>query len=105
MNEFEGVTVVKQANIYFDGAVTSRIVKFANGEVKTLGIMMPGEYTFSTDKREVMEILVGEVKVQLPGEEQWHHYAQGQSFDVAAQASFNILVKSVTDYCCSYLDG
>ena len=49
MNEvFENVTVVKKANVYFGGTVTSRTVLFANGEKKTLGIMMPGEYEFGT---------------------------------------------------------
>ena len=31
-------------NIYFDGNVTSRTVVFENGEKKTLGIMLKGEY-------------------------------------------------------------
>ena len=46
MSEFNNVTVVKKANQYFDGKVTSRTVKFSDGTRKTLGIMMPGEYTF-----------------------------------------------------------
>ena len=40
MSKFESVTVVKAANIYFDGKVTSRTVKFADGTSKTLGIML-----------------------------------------------------------------
>jgi hypothetical protein len=39
MDQFEKVTIVKKANIYFDGKVTSRTVLFENGEKKTLGIM------------------------------------------------------------------
>ncbi|MEI8344575.1 MAG: pyrimidine/purine nucleoside phosphorylase, partial [Candidatus Omnitrophota bacterium] len=46
MNEFNNVTVVKTANVYFGGKVTSRTVLFADGSKKTLGIMLPGEYTF-----------------------------------------------------------
>ena len=30
-------------------------------EIKTLGIMMPGEYTFGTNEAELMEIIAGEV--------------------------------------------
>ncbi|MEQ8156651.1 MAG: pyrimidine/purine nucleoside phosphorylase, partial [Clostridiaceae bacterium] len=36
MQQFENVTVVKKANVYFDGNVTSRTVIFADGEKKTL---------------------------------------------------------------------
>ncbi len=35
MSNFENVTVVKAANIYFDGKVTSRVVQFADGSKKT----------------------------------------------------------------------
>ena len=40
MNEFKNVTVVKKANVYSDGKVTSRTVLFADGTKKTLGIML-----------------------------------------------------------------
>ena len=42
MSELKNVTVVKKANIYFDGKVTSRTVIFQDGTRKTLGIMLPG---------------------------------------------------------------
>lgn len=34
MSQFENVTVVKEANVYFDGKVTSRAVLFADGTKK-----------------------------------------------------------------------
>lgn len=104
MSKFENVTVVKAANVYFDGKVTSRTVEFPGGEKKTLGIMLPGEYEFSTAKKEIMEILAGTVEVQLPGSQAWQTITGGESFEVEANASFGIRVISVTDYCCSYLD-
>ena len=104
MSKFENVTVVKAANVYFDGKVTSRTVEFASGEKKTLGIMLPGEYKFSTAKKEIMEILSGTVEVQLPGSLAWQAVTGGESFDVEASTAFGIKVLSVTDYCCSYLD-
>ncbi|ALO44797.1 pyrimidine/purine nucleoside phosphorylase [Pseudohongiella spirulinae] len=103
MSKFENVTVVKKANMYFDGKVTSRTIEFANGDVKTLGIMMPGEYRFGTDKKEIMEILAGQVEVLLPGEDLWHKIGGGDSFEVPANSAFDIKVLDVTDYCCSYL--
>jgi hypothetical protein len=104
MSSFENVTVERLANIYFDGKVTSRTVIFADGEKKTLGIMMPGDYRFDTAKKELMEIQAGAVSVLLPGEEQWRDIKGGESFEVPANAAFDIKVSEVTDYCCSYLD-
>lgn len=104
MSKFENVSVVKAANIYFDGKVTSRAVEFPNGEMKTLGIMLPGDYRFSTAKKEIMEIQSGEVEIKMPGDTDWKKVAAGASFEVAADSAFDIKVLSVTDYCCSYLD-
>ncbi|WNQ10386.1 pyrimidine/purine nucleoside phosphorylase [Paenibacillus aurantius] len=103
MAEFNNVTVVKKANIYFDGKVTSRIVQFADGTKKTLGIMLPGEYEFGTDSKEIMEILAGELKVLLPGETEWLEISGSGEFTVPANAKFKLQVSSVTDYCCSYI--
>lgn len=103
MNQFENVTVVKPANVYFDGNVTSRTVLFADGTKKTLGIMMPGDYEFGTAAAEVMEIMAGELDVLLPGETVWQTIIAPATFDVAADAKFSLRVKTLTDYCCSYL--
>ena len=104
MSKFDNVSVVRKANIYFDGGVTSRTIEFANGEIKTLGIMMPGEYRFDTDKKELMEIQSGDVAVMLPNEKEWHQYSAGDSFEVEAASSFQIKANAVTDYCCSFID-
>ncbi|MBF0471967.1 MAG: pyrimidine/purine nucleoside phosphorylase [Gammaproteobacteria bacterium] len=102
MEKFNNVSVVKQANIYFDGLVTSRTLLFSDGSRKTLGIMQPGEYQFSTEERELMEITAGELEVLLPGMG-WQKISGGQSFEVAAEAEFQLKVSKTTDYCCSYL--
>ena len=103
MTEFSNVTVVKKANVYFDGNVTSRTLTFADGSQKTLGFMLPGEYTFNTGAAEVMEILVGKLDVLLPGNDQWQAIQGGQSFNVPANASFQLKIHQGTDYCCSFL--
>ena len=104
MSEFSNVTVTKEANIYFDGKVTSRTVTFADGSIKSLGIMLPGEYEFGTEKKELMEILSGELAVLLPGSESWQEIKGGQAFEVPADSKFAVTIKTITDYCCSYLD-
>ena len=48
MSQFNNVSVVKLANVYFEGKVTSRAVLFEDGTKVTLGIMLPGEYEFGT---------------------------------------------------------
>ncbi len=103
MTEFSNVTVIKKANVYADGKVTSRTVLFADGSKKTLGIMLPGEYEFGTSEKEIMEILAGELEVLLPGAKDWQKVSGGQSFEVPAQAKFSLRVTSLTDYCCTYV--
>ncbi|MCX7922191.1 MAG: pyrimidine/purine nucleoside phosphorylase [Clostridia bacterium] len=103
MDRFENVAVVKKANVYFDGKVTSRTVLFDNGEKKTLGIMMPGEYEFGTADKEIMEILGGSMEVLLPGNDSWVTISEGQSFKVPANSKFKLVIKEVADYCCSYI--
>lgn len=102
MSQFNNVAVVKQANVYFDGNVSSRTIIFEDGTTKTLGIMLPGEYEFNTEAGEVMDILSGELQVLLPGSD-WQAVSGGESFRVPANAAFKVQVKTVTDYCCSFI--
>ena len=103
MTEFSNVTVIKRANIYFAGNVTSRTLVFDDGSKKTLGIMLPGEYEFNTDAREIMEILTGDLEVLLPDAGDWQKVTGGESFEVPAHAKFSLRVKALTDYCCSFV--
>jgi purine/pyrimidine-nucleoside phosphorylase len=99
---FENVTIIKKANIYFDGKVTSRTVLFADGTRKTLGFMLPGEYEFSTGAREVMELLNGSMDVLLPGSTGWQTFQAGESFEVPGNSAFKLKLDLPVDYCCSY---
>lgn len=103
MPEFKNVTVVKKANVYFDGNVSSRTLKFTDGSIKTLGFMLPGEYTFNTADKEVMEIIAGDLDVLLPDSGQWQKIKGGESFDVPANAKFTVKINTPTDYCCSFI--
>lgn len=104
MSEFKNVTIVKKANVYFDGKVVSRTVKFDDGSVKTLGFMMPGDYDFNTAEAEVMEILEGQLSVLLPGSKNWITVKGGESFDVPANSNFQLKIHQATDYCCSFVE-
>lgn len=103
MSEFKNVTVTREANVYFNGGVTSRTVIFPDGTKKTLGIAQPGEYEFGTGAAELMEILAGELDVKLPGKDGWLRIVGGESFEVPANSKFTMKVLALTDYCCSFL--
>lgn len=103
MKQFENTTIIKKANIYFEGKVTSRTVILESGEKKTLGIMLPGEYTFSTTEEEIMEVLGGSMDVKLPNSDTFTTYKEGESFIVPSNSSFELIIKEVSDYCCSYV--
>jgi len=101
---FENVSIIKKANVYFDGQVTSRTVVFADGSKKTLGFMQTGDYEFGTEAPELMEMLGGEMDVKLDGAEDWVTYQEGHSFNVPGNSKFSLKVKEGgADYCCTYL--
>ncbi len=102
--EFGNASIIKKANIYFEGNVTSRTVIDSDGTKKTLGIMMPGTYTFGTQDAEHMEIIAGHVEVEIKGEEgNMEVITGGNYFEVPANSSFDIKVLEPTDYCCTYI--
>ena len=103
MSQFENVTITKAANIYFGGKVTSRTILLQDGSRKTLGIMLPGEYEFNTEDKELMEIISGELEVSLPDGDGWKHVTGGESFEVPSNSSFQLKIKTITDYCCSFI--
>lgn len=104
MSKFENVEVIKKANVYFDGGVTSRTINFADGGMKTLGVIQPGEYEFNTGKKEIMEMLGGNVEVMLAGSSEWQAYGEGDTFEIPANSSFRIKSDGLADYCCSFVD-
>lgn len=103
MSTFKNVTIKKEANIYFGGNVTSRTLEFEDGTTKSLGIMLPGEYTFNTADAEIMDIYTGEFEVKLPGSDRFEAMSAPCSFNVGANTSFDVIAKTVIDYCCSYI--
>ena len=103
MTEFNNVTVIKKANIYFDGKVTSRKVVFPDGSFKTLGIMLEGDYEFGTADKEIMEIISGDLDVLINEKNGWEKITDGGIFEVPANSKFKLKIKKITDYCCSYI--
>jgi uncharacterized protein YaiE (UPF0345 family) len=100
--EFTNATVKHKANVYHDGKVTSRSVITAEGEMKTLGIMLPGTYRFSTEAPEMMEVTQGGCRVKQADSQDWVGYQSGESFSVPGNAHFEIEVDELLDYICHF---
>lgn len=101
--QFSQVTVICKANVYFDGKVVSHTVLFADGSKKTLGLIYPGEYRFSTAAPERMDIVAGSCRARLEGSTEWLSYEAGSGFDVPGDSAFEIAVESgIAEYVCSF---
>lgn len=104
-SQFDNVTAIAKANVYFDGKVVSHSILFADGSKKTLGLIYPGSYHFGTDKAERMEVVAGNCVVKLDGSEATASYSAGQFFDVPAKSGFDITIASgICEYICSFID-
>ena len=101
--KFDGVSVVAKANVYFDGKVVSHTVNFSDGTKKTIGLIYPGSYTFSTGAPEVMAVVAGTCRARLKGESDWREYGAGSFFAVPGNSAFDIAVESgIAEYVCSF---
>ena len=102
MSQFDHVSVVKQANVYFDGKCVSHTVQFQDGSKKTVGVILPSSLTFNTGEPDVMEGVGGSCRVRLAGETGWTTYGLGQSFDVPGNSSFEIACDEPYHYVCHF---
>lgn len=100
--KFDHVSVTCKANLYFDGKVASHTLTLADGSNKTLGLIYPGSYTFTTAAPERMQIVAGRCRARVAGGE-WREYPAGHAFEVPADSSFDIEVSAgITEYLCSF---
>lgn len=93
MSQFDNVSVIKQANVYFDGKCISHTVVLGDGIKKTVGVILPAKLTFNTGAPEIMEAVAGKCLVTLAGETVAKEYLAGQSFQVPGNSSFEIEVR------------
>ncbi|MCC2658562.1 MAG: pyrimidine/purine nucleoside phosphorylase [Panacagrimonas sp.] len=100
--QFDQVSVLKKANVYFDGKCVSHTVVLADGTRKSVGVILPSKLTFNTGAPEIMELLDGRCRVKLAGESSAKDYAGGQSFDVPGNSSFEIEALEPVHYVCHF---
>jgi uncharacterized protein YaiE (UPF0345 family) len=102
--QFDDVSVVCKASVYFNGGVVSHTLHFKDGSKKTIGMIRPGSYKFNTDAAELMQIVAGVCRVKPEGATDWTAYAGDSEFTIAAKSSFEIAVDSeMAEYVCSFL--
>jgi purine/pyrimidine-nucleoside phosphorylase len=102
MAQFDKVSVVKKANVYFDGKCVSHTVMLADGTKKTVGVILPSSLTFNTGAPEVMEGVGGTCRVRLRGENEWKAWGEGESFAVPGDSSFEIACDEPYHYVCHF---
>lgn len=102
MTQFDNVSVVKKANLFFDGKCVSHTVLFPDGSKKTCGVIFPSQLTFNTGAPEEMEINGGICKVKLAGSNEWKTYSAGQTFSVPGNSAFDIETVETLDYVCHF---
>ncbi len=90
-----------KTNEYFDGKVKS-IAFQGQDKAATVGVMAVGDYVFNTAEKEKMTVVSGEMTIKLRGETKSQTYQAGQSFDVAADSAFDVLITSDCAYLCEY---
>ena len=104
MDNFKNVDVDKLANIYFEGKVISRNIFLKDGSKKTLGVMLVGEYEFTTVSRELMEIISGKLNLKLKDDKEWKLIKNGMNFNIPKNSSFKLEVLELVNYTCSYFE-
>jgi len=87
-------------NVYFDGKVQSLGIETENGPA-TVGVMKQGTYVFNTSSLETMVIISGSMSTKLSGGD-WRTHKKGDSFDVAANSSFEVMCATDVAYICYY---
>lgn len=102
MDRFENVSVIKKANIYFDGKCISHSLLLPDGSRKTVGVIFPSSLTFNTAEPERVEINSGKCRIRLPGSGDWRSYGAGEHFDIPGNSSFEIETLETLDYVCHF---
>ena len=104
--QFNQVTVIKKANIYFDGKCISHTIQFDDGSKKTVGVILPTEKPLmcETHVPERMGIIAGGSRVKIAEQAESELCRAGQSFYVSGSIRFSVETVEPSDYVC-HLEG
>ena len=100
--QLQGGSVATKANVYFDGKCVSHTVTLANGEKKSVGVVLAATLTFNTAAAEIMECVAGGCEYKVAGSNEWKTSGPGNQFSVPANSSFEIKVAEAYHYICHF---
>ena len=100
--KYTGVELQTAGNVYFDGKCVSHNFITADGNHKSVGVVLPAKLTFGTGKPEIMECVKGGCRYLLRGESQWKTCSAGEMFSIPGDSSFDIEVDEAFHYICHY---
>jgi hypothetical protein len=83
-----------------DGKVKSLGFK-KDDAVFTAGVLMPGQYTFSTEKEEHITVTLGPIHFFMPDGD-WKTYTAGETIIIPANVKFDLKADSAASYICAY---
>lgn len=83
----------------FQKDILKRIWRFSAG---VTGISAMALILTEADKG-IMEILAGDLEVLLPEASDWKPVRAGEYLGIPPQSKFGLKVRTLTDYCCSYI--
>lgn len=99
--QFDGVSVSKKANVYFDGKCVSHTVTLPDGVRKSVGVILPSTLRFDLSTKEVMEVIEGSAYVSINGQSE-QAFTAGQSWTVEAGGYFVIRAEQPVHYVCHF---
>ena len=99
---FDGVSVTKKANVFFDGRCISHTVHLADGSRKSVGVILPSSLRFETAAPEIMELLEGRCRVEIADSGKVTEYRGGQRFEVPGKSSFRVETLETLHYVCHF---
>lgn len=100
--QIQSVSIATKANVFFDGKCVSHAIVTANGEKKSVGVVLPSHLTFNTAAPEIMECVSGACEYKLADSDNWQHSGPGDKFSIAANSSFEIKVSESYHYICHF---
>ena len=98
----DAVSVTTQASVYFDGKCISHGITFADGNKKSVGVVLPATLTFNTGAPEIMECVAGSCEYKLAGSDQWLTSNPGEKFSIPGNSKFDIRVTEPYHYICHF---
>lgn len=104
MSDYIDSAAVKiHVNIYCDGKVQSRTLRYPDGRLQTLGVYLPGDFEFHSDGPETVLMTAGAVEVLFPGDADWRLVKAGERYEVPANTVFKVRCSEISEYICDFL--